>query len=556
MSKSGRGKGNARIGAPTLNTLAEVEENQSRSNQIEELFNSKISFDSSKQNNRANSLEINPIIPERASLSNSTQTNSTRQSISIQKRKSIKSKQLNDSCTSDTTSVSLNIEDLNNPNESQTSSITNDKNSSVTSVNTGSLDYDKIIKKQCGDLTMLTYANNVEKYLITRIYCNLNKLNTIISDMNQINLKFYLNTPDENDCLPLYYAIKADCLNTVKLLINKGAPVDKTTVAGDPAVHLACLLGVSIELINFLITMEEAYDKVSNIYKTDQEGWTVLHCACNQGHLEVVRYLLEQKHMNPNYKDGKNRYTGLQLATINNRINIVEYFLSFPSIKSVGRGTTPKPPVIVAPTNTNEPETNQNNSDKTSLNQLNLTSAKLNNSIGSITSRKNSAHNNSNISLIIKSAQVLRNKSNTKSNKVNLNLIPEAPASISENIQKLRKREKISIESMNVYYQIESCRLNQDTLVYSNLLIDLNSQNSEGQTVLHLACRYGLYPIVNLLLKKYGSNEINVNMVDFKGRTCLDLAWMWLLNMDCFDESQINEGYLSLICLISCILFT
>jgi hypothetical protein len=45
-----------------------------------------------------------------------------------------------------------------------------------------------------------------------------------------------------------------------------------------------------------------------------------------------------------------------------------------------------------------------------------------------------------------------------------------------------------------------------------------------------LCCLYGRFESANIILKKYGSNQININKTDFKGRTCMDLAWSWLMN--------------------------
>lgn len=158
------------------------------------------------------------------------------------------------------------------------------------------------------DLTKLAYTNDLERHLITKIYSNVNKLSSILNDLggdDGARLKTFLNTPDPNDCLPLYYAIKSDCLNAVRVLVAAGSPLDRTTGSGDPAAHLACLLGVSLNLIDFLISLESGDPRA--IYKTDQEGWTVLHCASNEGHLDVVKYLIEKKFMNPNVKETKFR---------------------------------------------------------------------------------------------------------------------------------------------------------------------------------------------------------------------------------------------------------
>ena len=197
----------------------------------------------------------------------------------------------------------------------------------------GEIDYAILCpQNKCGDLAKMKFANKHEKYLVLRFYSNVGNLSMIMSEMNPSSLDYFLNTPDENECLPIYYAIKADCLSTVKLLVGKGSSLTKTTAIGDPASHLACLLGVSLELLDYLLSLNTSQ---LNLYVNDQEGWTILHCACNQGHLNIVKYLLEEKHMNPNVKDGKNRYTGLQLAAMNDHIDVVQYFLAFTSLARV-----------------------------------------------------------------------------------------------------------------------------------------------------------------------------------------------------------------------------
>ena len=118
-------------------------------------------------------------------------------------------------------------------------------------------------QNKCGDLMNMKFANNQEKYLVIRIYSKVSNLSMILSQMNQINLQYYLNTPDENECLPIYYAIKSDCMSTLRLLVEKGATLRRTTAIGDPAPHLACLLGVSIELLDFLLSFDK---DDSNLY--------------------------------------------------------------------------------------------------------------------------------------------------------------------------------------------------------------------------------------------------------------------------------------------------
>lgn len=72
--------------------------------------------------------------------------------------------------------------------------------------------------------------------------------------------------------------------------------------------------------------------------------------------------------------------------------------------------------------------------------------------------------------------------------------------------------------------------------VFNNITIDLNSQNSDGQTVMHLACAFGRYQVVETLLKKFGSHLMDVNMTDYRGRTCLDLAFAWLAGINSWED--------------------
>lgn len=316
------------------------------------------------------------------------------------------------------------------------------------------IDYDSLIPNQHADLTKLSYSNNLEKYLITRIYSDVNKLSTLVSQMDNVDLNHFLKTPDENECLPMYYAIKAECINSIKLLLLKGANFARTTKSGDPALHLACLLGASISLIEFLVS------KTDNLYQSDQEGWCPLHCACNQGHLEIVKYLIEKKYMNPNVKDTKTSFTGIQLAAMNGQTHVVDYLLTFQSLAGV--------------------------KDKDAA---------------------------------------LTEKINLPNDRMNLCKKLENEKEVSK---KIKIKEKITLEPKFLYSN-ENRNKSISKFVYNNFLIDIKSQNNEGQNLLHVACFYGQYEIVNTLLKKHASNLLDLNSVDFKGRTCLDLAWIWLI---------------------------
>jgi ankyrin repeat protein len=421
-------------------------------------------------------------------------------------------------------------------------------------------DLDDFYPSQCGDLTAIKFANDLEKYLVIRLYSNTSKLYAILEDLRPANLKYFLTTPDENDCLPLYYAIKADNLNTIKMLLKMGSTPDKTTINGDPALHLACLTGSSLQTIEYLISLnDDAY-----LNQIDQEGWTILHCACNQGHLNIVKYLIEVKHMNPNVKDSKNRFTGLQLATINNRLDIIEYFLSFHTLSSIairqnksastmntisqdtnGNTNAPKidlPKDLKANTGSNilNNALNYSSNPNNNLNQFKsqFSYASVNRSTSANQFALNQLKNNSVKSMMSLNSKVnafMKKSKPAKSTRSRMSIDSYSRMSLVSEIfpndlgEEFNNKPRVHLESMNIYAN-ENKKKVDSLFVYNNFVIDLNSLNSDGQNVLHLACRYGKIEAANLLLRKYGSNQLNINAKDFKGRTCLDLAWQWTLN--------------------------
>lgn len=117
----------------------------------------------------------------------------------------------------------------------------------------------------------------------------------------------------------------------------------------------------------------------------------------------------------------------------------------------------------------------------------------------------------------------------------------------------LTKREKLGSarklysfpQPSSISYYKDERRLSREmsmSNVYTNVVIDLSSQNSEGQNVLHSACRFGRFEVVEILLKKYGSSLIDVNVLDYKGRTCLDWAYYWLNGLNSYDEFETSKS--------------
>lgn len=244
-----------------------------------------------------------------------------------------------------------------------------------------------------------TFINNHEKVLVTQLYCQVAKLAAYLQNFN--NSKDFVNKYDENNCRPLYYAIKANNLNSIKFLMNVGCDIKRTTLSGDPAVHIAATLGCDIKIIEYFLSFND------NLYETNQNGWTIFHCACAEGHLYLVKHLVLKKHFKINYQDLKSSYSGLHLAAKNSHLKIVEFLLKFvPSSKK------------------------------------------------------------------------------------------KFDDSNDENYDRLK----------------------------------LNMPNNDGQTAFQVACKYGHFEIVRLMLNRFGSSVIDINYKDYRGFTSLDLTWSYLVS--------------------------
>jgi ankyrin repeat protein len=244
-----------------------------------------------------------------------------------------------------------------------------------------------------------TFKNNHERVLVTQLYCNVSKLAAYTQNFK--NKKDFLNRYDENNCRPLYYAIKANNLNSIKYLMNIGCDLKRTTLTGDPAIHIAATFGCNSQIIEYFLSFND------NLYETNQNGWTIFHCACSEGQLHLVKHLILKKYFKINFQDLKSSYSGLHLAAKNSHVKIVEFLLEF---------------------------------------------------------------------------------------------VPSA-----------KKQDDIKHE------------FNYDGL-------DLNLPNNDGQTAFQVACKHGNNEVVKLMLNRFGSSIIDINYKDYRGYTCLDITWSYLVN--------------------------
>ena len=85
---------------------------------------------------------------------------------------------------------------------------------------------------------------------------------------------------------------------------------------GNTPVHTACHRGSLKSVITLL-----KYGS-SNIHAKNKDGWSSIHFAAREGHIEIIRSLLKYK---ANIDEGDNRlYTAMSLAASNGRLKCVQ----------------------------------------------------------------------------------------------------------------------------------------------------------------------------------------------------------------------------------------
>ena len=84
--------------------------------------------------------------------------------------------------------------------------------------------------------------------------------------------------------------------------------------------HYACENG-HLNIVKYLIEKQNV-----NKEAKDRDGWTPLYCACENGHLNVVQYLIEKQNVNKEAKDDKDR-TPLHYACANDQLDVVSYLI-------------------------------------------------------------------------------------------------------------------------------------------------------------------------------------------------------------------------------------
>ena len=121
---------------------------------------------------------------------------------------------------------------------------------------------------------------------------------------------------------PIEWAAFAGNLNILSLLIAEQNydPKQKGTYAGRTLLHCACI-GGHLDMVKYLIENHQL-DPLS----PDDVDKTSLHYACEKGYLHIVKYLVDEQSVDPAYVIGTSM-TPLQVACRNGHLDVVKFLI-------------------------------------------------------------------------------------------------------------------------------------------------------------------------------------------------------------------------------------
>jgi ankyrin repeat protein len=137
---------------------------------------------------------------------------------------------------------------------------------------------------------------------------------------------------------PLHAAFSGGQLETMKLLLDKGADVNAKGASGNTLLHCASLRG---RLDEVKLLLKGAYR--ADLNAKNKNGWTPLHRAALRGQVKVAEYLLNFKDEDDNNPEvlvdinaqSNNKNTPLHVASIAGKLEIVDLLLDHDADKKI-----------------------------------------------------------------------------------------------------------------------------------------------------------------------------------------------------------------------------
>ena len=132
--------------------------------------------------------------------------------------------------------------------------------------------------------------------------------------------KANVNIEDNNFWTPLSIACRLGFKEIVDLLIARGANATAKIKGGRNVLHVVAFNGF-IDICKLLTV-----NGIEEINGVDDEGWTPLHLAAQEGHLDIVKHLVEK---GANFRaSSKTGRTPLHMCSSCGHVGILEYLLS------------------------------------------------------------------------------------------------------------------------------------------------------------------------------------------------------------------------------------
>nr|CAD7429653.1 unnamed protein product [Timema monikensis] len=126
-----------------------------------------------------------------------------------------------------------------------------------------------------------------------------------------------INSKDKQGKTPLFIASEHNHLEVVKYLTEKGADVEICSRDGYSPLYIALLKG-NTNVIQFL-------KDVATVDKGSKNGWTLMHTASTNGHLNVIEHLLKiSANINACNKYGQ---TPLHIAAKKNNVKVLQFLI-------------------------------------------------------------------------------------------------------------------------------------------------------------------------------------------------------------------------------------
>jgi ankyrin repeat protein len=156
----------------------------------------------------------------------------------------------------------------------------------------------------------------VQQYLIDDFIKDV-KLNNARGVKKALDAGMSPNVADNRGNSALAIAIAEKSSDVAKLLINSPSiDLERPNLAGETPLMMAAYNG-SYDLVVYLVTQRAV--------EVNHPGWSALHYACTNGHLEIVRFLLDKDaYVDPESPNGT---TALMMAARGGHIHIVKLLI-------------------------------------------------------------------------------------------------------------------------------------------------------------------------------------------------------------------------------------